>query len=198
MAINIVKYRNNTLIDLTDTTALESDVASGKKLHKADGTLATGTASGGGGGIGKLLNTTSLGSFSTSSTTATDTGKTLSVSNATDYDILIVEVSVDSVVNGRHLATVSYVHLSGTSNVGTKNTVGVVTLKWNCKASSSGTKSSRQGTTAYGIYANSGTISGTSVSIPLYIRYNSTSTGTINNTYTARVYGVKLVDLIGG
>lgn len=49
MAVNIVKYRNNTLIDLTDTTAVESDVASGKKFHKRDGTLATGTASGGGG-----------------------------------------------------------------------------------------------------------------------------------------------------
>ena len=49
MAINIVKYGNTTLIDLTDTTAVESDVASGKKFHKRDGTLATGTASGGGG-----------------------------------------------------------------------------------------------------------------------------------------------------
>lgn len=49
MAVNIVKYHNNTLIDLTDTTAVESDVASGKKFHKRDGTLATGTASGGGG-----------------------------------------------------------------------------------------------------------------------------------------------------
>lgn len=36
------------------------------------------------------------------------------------------------------------------------------------------------------------------MTIPLYYRYNSNSTGTLNGTYTARVYGVKLYDLIGG
>ena len=49
MAINKVVYDNTTLIDLTSTTAVESDVASGKVFFKNDGTQATGTASGGGG-----------------------------------------------------------------------------------------------------------------------------------------------------
>ena len=34
--------------------------------------------------------------------------------------------------------------------------------------------------------------------IVMYRCYNSTQTGTINGSYTTRVYGVKLYDLIGG
>lgn len=49
MAINKVIYGGVTLIDLTGDDAVESDVASGKKFHKRDGSQATGTASGGGG-----------------------------------------------------------------------------------------------------------------------------------------------------
>lgn len=51
MAINKVIYDGNTLIDLTDMTAIASDVASGKTFYGKDGVLTTGTASGGGGGL---------------------------------------------------------------------------------------------------------------------------------------------------
>lgn len=74
----------------------------------------------------------------------------------------------------------------------------IVGNKWNCKLSSNGTATSRQGTTAYGIYPNSISISNGTATITMYQRYNSTSTGTINGSYTARVYGVKVYDLIGG
>lgn len=40
--------------DTSDTTAVAGDVAQGKTFHLADGTLATGTASGGGGGAIKM------------------------------------------------------------------------------------------------------------------------------------------------
>jgi hypothetical protein len=152
----------------------------------------------GGGGVGTLINTTSLGALSTASTQSTNTNKSLTVSNADQYDLIVVEVSVDSVTNNRHVATVSMILLTGTSNVSTKNTVTVASNKWNCKVNSSGVYSTRQGTTAYGIYANSGSLSSGTLTIPLYYRYNSTSSGTINGNYTARVYGVKLYDLIGG
>ena len=48
MAVNkVVQSNGTTLIDITPTTAVASDVASGKIFFLADGTQATGTASGG-------------------------------------------------------------------------------------------------------------------------------------------------------
>ncbi len=48
MAVNkVVQSNGTTLIDITPTTAIASDVASGKIFFLADGTQATGTASGG-------------------------------------------------------------------------------------------------------------------------------------------------------
>lgn len=184
--------------DASVTTAIASDVTSGKIFLAADGTITTGTNSGGGGSGFTLLKTTSLGSLSTSSTSAADTGKSLSVTGYNDYDMLLVDVSVDSAVNNRHTSTVSMILLTGTSSVSTKNTYTVVSNKWNSKLGSTGTGSTRQSTTAYGIYANSASVSSSTMTIPLYYRYNSNSTGTLNGTYTARVYGVKLYDLIGG
>lgn len=153
---------------------------------------------GGGSGIGTLLATLSMGTISTSSTQAADTGKSISVSGINSYDALIVETSVDTVTNNRHTATVGFIFLTASSTVGTKDGGTIATVKWNSKISSSGTTTTRAGTTAYGIYPNSISISSGTATIPMYRRYNSTSTGTINGNYTARVYGIKLYDLIGG
>ena len=187
-----------TFTDVTDTTAAASDVASGKYFYTAAGVRTQGTSSGGGGSGLTLLKTTSLGTLSTSSTSATDTGKTMTVTGYNDYDVLVVDVSVDSVTNGRHTSTVSMVYLTGTSAVTTKNTYTVGGNKWNSKLSSSGTGSTRQSTSAYGIYVNAATVSSSTMTLTFYYRYNSNNTGTINGTYTARVYGLKLYDLIGG
>lgn len=152
----------------------------------------------GGGGIGTLLATKSLGTISTSSTTATDTGQTVSVSGINDYDLLIVETSVNSVTNNRHVATAQMILLTAGTTIGTKNGSAIATATWNCKVSSSAVYTSRSSTTKYGIYVNSVTINNGSATLAMYERYNSTQTGTINGTYTTRVYGVKLYDLIGG
>ena len=188
--------------DVSPTTVTsDSDVANGKIYFRADGSQHTGTASGGGGGGLTLIQTTSIGTLSTSSTSASDTGKSISCASSTnwdDYDLLIVDVSVDTKTNGRHTSTVSLVLLTGTSNVTTKNTYTVGSNKWNSKLGSTGTASTRQSTTAYGVYVNSASVSSSTLTMPLYYRYNNNSTGTLNGTYTARVYGVKLIDLIGG
>ena len=184
--------------DVTDTTASASDVASGKYFYTAAGVRTQGTSSGGGGSGLTLLKTTSLGTLSTSSTSAADTGKTMTVTGYNDYDVLVVDVSVDSVTNGRHTSTVSMVYLTGTSAVTTKNTYAVGGNKWNSKLSSSGTGSTRQSTSAYGVYVNAATVSSNTMTLTFYYRYNSNHTGTINGAYPARVYGLKLYDLIGG
>ena len=44
MGVNIVKYGNTTVMDITDTTATASDVASGKYFYGKDGVKTQGTA----------------------------------------------------------------------------------------------------------------------------------------------------------
>lgn len=184
---------------IASNAAAAADIASGK-LAYVNGVKLTGT---GGGGSDRLvlLQTTSLGSLSTSSTSATDTGKTVTLAQSTgwqNYDLLLVDISVDTKTNGRHTSTVTPVLLTGTSNVSTKNTYTVGSNKWNSKLSSSGTASTRQSTTAYGVYINAASVSSNTLTLAVYYRYNSNSTSTLNGTYTARVYGIKLIDLIGG
>ena len=182
---------------ITSNAASASDILSGK-LAYVNGTLITGTGSGGGSGIGTLLATKSLGSLSTSSTTAADTGKTVSVSSIDAYDLLIVETSVDTVVNNRHTCTVAAVFLTASNTVGTKNGYSIVTAKMNMKISNTGVTTTRVGTNAYGVYPNSATLSNGGISMPMYYRYSSANTGTLNGSYTTRVYGLKLYDMIGG
>ena len=190
----------------TAVTVSASELVSGSETKTANGTYdVTNLASlvvNVSGGVGTLLTTYSMGTISTSSTNAADTGKSISVSNVNDYDLLIVETSVNTVTNNRHTATVGVILLTASSSVGTKNGATVATAKWNSRISSQGVTTTRAGTTAYGIYPNSCSVatsnSVTTATIPMYQRYNSTSTGTINGNYTTRVYGVNLYDLIGG
>ena len=191
--------------DCTVVTAAASDVASGKVFVASDGTITTGTASGGGGSSNfTLLGTLSLGTISTTSTNAADTGKSITVKGIYAYDLLVCECSVNTKTNNRHAATTRLCWLTAGDNVSTKNGATFATATWNCKLSSSGVATTRSGTTAYGIYANGCTVSDGSTGdngqavITIYQRYNSTSTGTINGNYTMRVYGVKIYDLIGG
>jgi len=188
-----------TFTDVTDTTAAASDVASGKYFYTSAGVRTQGTSSGGGGSSNfTLLGTKSVGTISTSSTTDTDTGQTIVLTGWNDYDLLVCECSVDTQTNGRHICSTRLAWLTASSAVGTKNGCSFATATWNCKLSSSGTATTRSNTTPYGVYAKAGTISGTNLTLTIYQRYNSTQTGTINGSYTMRVYGCKIYDLIGG
>ena len=191
-----------TFSDPSGTTAAASDVAQGKLFLDASGVLTTGTASGGG-GTDKfvLLKTESLGSLSTTNQSSTDTGKTIQLAQSSgwqDYDFLLVDISVDTVTNGRHTSSVTSLLITGTSDVGTKNTYTVLANVWNSRLNSSGTASSRQSTTKYGVYINAASASNNTLTLAVYYRYSSNYSGTINGNYTARVYGIKLIDLIGG
>ena len=192
-----------TIKGVSQTNLTADNIKSGTTVTISNGStniwsvLGTYTGSGGGSGL-TLLKTTSLGSLQTSSTAASDTGKSMTVTGYNDYDVLIVDVSVDTPTNGRHTSTVSFVLLTGTSDVETKNTYTVATNKWNSKLSSNGTGSTRQSASGYGVYVNAASVSSSTMTLTFYQRYNSNSTGTLNGTYTARVYGVKLYDLIGG
>ena len=193
----------------TAVTVSASELVSGSETKTANGTydvtnlaeLVVNVSGGGGTDRLVLIQTTSIGSLTTSSTSAQDTGKTVSCASTTgwaNYDLLLVDISVDTKTNGRHTSTVTPVILTGTSNVNTKNTYTVGSNKWNSKLGSTGTASTRQSTTAYGVYINAASVSSNTLNMTVYYRYNSNNTGTLNGTYTARVYGIKLIDLIGG
>lgn len=158
--------------------------------------------SGGGGSGLTLLGTLSVGTISTSSTTDTDTGKSITVKGIYDYDLLICQCSVGTKTNGRHVVSTRLCWLTASSAIATKNGGTFATATWNVKLSSSGTATSRSNTTPYGVYAKAITVSAGNTGdngqgvITIYQRYNSTQTGTINGTYTMRVYGVKLYDLL--
>ena len=58
MSVAKVIVDDTTIMDITDTTATASDVASGKYFYLADGIKTEGTVSGGGGDLAKLCNNT--------------------------------------------------------------------------------------------------------------------------------------------
>lgn len=57
MAVNKVVYGDQTLIDISDTTAVASDVMAGKYFYGNDGVKTLGTGSGGGGTIEVTIDT---------------------------------------------------------------------------------------------------------------------------------------------
>lgn len=82
MPVNKVSFDGNVLIDLTSDTAQEADVTVGKKFHKADGTIATGTLepgeySGGGFNVESIIN-----DDGTQEIRITDSGGTAAVSGS--------------------------------------------------------------------------------------------------------------------
>ena len=185
--------------DVTDTTAAAADVASGKYFYTAAGVRTAGTSSGGGGsGLTKIA-TKSLGTISTTSTNAADTGQKLSIAGFDEYDLLVCICHTSPHTDGRHVATVRLLSFAATSTVSTKTSAVIATSTQHYKLSSSGTLSERTGTTPYGVYVNAATIltgDPRTLTLTIYQRYNSTSTGTINGSYVLDVYGVKLQDLL--
>lgn len=183
-------------VDPSVTTAAASDVAQGKQFIAADGTLTQGTASGGGSSNWTLLKTQSLGTV-TATTTATDMSVSLEVTGVNDYDLLVFAATVDTIpTRARHMGTFAPIFLLGTNDISTKNNTMLSGTYLNVKRTSSAITSNAS-TTKYGIYPYNASVSDGTVTITLYKRSDSTLTGTINGSYTSRVYGVKLYNIIG-
>lgn len=203
---NTSGYITGSTITGTAVTVSASELVSGSETKTANGTYdVTNLASlivnvSGGSGL-DLIATKTLGHIATTSTSATDTGQTLKVENTDDYDLLIVITSVDTITNSCHVATLQIIWLYGTSDMSSyHNGTTIGSVVYNCRASDTGVLTSATSTTKSGIYVNSSSAPQTLgyTTLAWYQKYNSTSTKTIDGNYTARVYGVKLYDLIGG
>lgn len=146
------------------------------------------------GGI-TLLKTESLGSVVSSSTTQTSLGKSITVSGCSGYDLLLVEATVETVANSKHVSTITIIGIGQLRSNPTSIYSGCY---WNTKANNIGLlNTSVLGTSSYGVYPVDSSISSGTVTLPMYVRYSSTSTSTIDGTYIVNVYGMNLVDFIG-
>lgn len=182
--------------DASITTAVAADVAAGKLFLAADGTITTGTSSGGG-GIGTLIKTQSLGHLATTSTSEVNTNQTITVAGINDYDVLLYVLSSDVQANGHLIGELCVITLGAPSNVHTKSSNTVATAKLYFKKSNKGVITSSGVSAAYGVYPKSGTISSGSLTLPLYMKYSSTYSSTIDDDFTVDIYGVSICDLLG-
>ena len=200
---NIVYMARSAWTGLLDTIRSKAKVSGTMTVSEA--TTAVENIETGGAGL-ELLKTESLGHIEYTSTSAGDLGISISVSGLTGFSLIIVLISRDDVPTGlnRHFATASFLNLTSSTGQSPPFEVETATVnaqKWNLLIGTNGNYITAS--SAMGIYANSGSISNSGASnatltMPLYARYSSSGTRTIDGDYTARVYGVKLYDLIGG
>ena len=195
MAINKVVYDGNTLIDLTGDTATASDVASGKLFHLADGTIATGTASGGGGASSWTKIAEKEFAVSTTSTSA-GTVETWATGH---NEIWTSDKWV--YVRTRDTAGKRAGYFYGSDNFflnqfpanGSGNTSSNVMLRYVLRYGETGFGIlPYSGSTGYGVYADTIYADGR---IRIRRRYSENYSSTIDGTYKVEVY---LLDPAGG
>lgn len=158
----------------------------------------------GGGGASRLalLATKSLGAVSTSSSTeASIVGSRIdfNFNDVGDYEALISIVSADTKVANYHYATYGEVRLSRSKDTfHQKDSYMSVLPNTNYWVRESDMSLvSYADTTAYGIYPRAlASSSGSDFYLFFYSKFNGTRTKTIDGTYTARIYGLKMLDLI--
>lgn len=152
--------------------------------------LLGGSGGGGGGGDSSftLLKTEDLGTITSSSSSATDIGKTITVDNAYDYDLLIIISTSDSSATGAHLQTICPIGLQYNGALTPPYTIGTIGTNRNIKIA---TPQNKVAFSTYGVYFTA-TNSKTTVTLTGKVKYSSGDTGTINGTYVAKVYGLKL------
>lgn len=182
--------------DASITTATASDVASGKIFLANDGTITTGTSSGGGGASSwtKIAETSYQVNNSNTSATNLDTWSTGHSEIWTSDKIVYIRVrDTEGKRRGYYYGTdVFFINHVAKNNSESSATSGNVMII--LSVTSTGTYYSRYGysTTGYGIYPNYFYSDGR---IRFGVRYNATYSKTINSTYKVEVY---LLDPAGG
>ena len=173
--------------DASVTTATAADVASGKVFVASDGTITTGTASGGGGGSNwTLLGSTTL-TINTTSTSAASAG-TIECGSAayTAANVIWVHIRGQSgkrngYFYGSDAIFVNYQAANGGTNAFAAPAVEYI------RVSSSGSYTTASG--SYGVYGYQINSSG---KVTIRQRYNSANTLTINDTFDCEVYALTM------
>lgn len=172
-----------SFVDVTDTTAAAADVASGKLFHAADGTLTTGTASGGGGSNWTLIKSETLTNVSTTSTSNATAGTiTLDSSAFTKDDIIWVHVRDTAGKRAGYFYGSDAIFVNANKANGSTSTFsapGVTTIRYSTSSQYAAY------TGAYGVWGYSITSGG---SLTIRKRYNSNYSLTVNGNYKVDVY----------
>lgn len=174
--------------DPSITDAVEADVASGKHFLLADGSIGTGTNSGGGSSPWTLISSTEL-TVSTTSTSAATAG-TIQCGSAISTKDKIVWVHIRDKAGKR----AGYFYGSDTyfANVQRANgstSTNTVQASEYIRVTTSGTYAAANG--QYGVWGYSISSAGALV---IRRRYNSTNTLTIDGTFKIDVYTLDLPD----
>lgn len=178
--------------DVSVTTATASDVAQGKVFVASDGTVTTGTASGGGGSSAWTKIAETEYTVSTTSTSAGTVATWATGHSELWTDSKWVYVRIRDTAGkraGYFYGSDQFFSVSSTTSTSTS-----VSGRFSFRYTSSGTYNATAGsaTTGYGVYADTLYSDGR---IRIRSRYNSSSSLTVDGTYKVEVY---LLDPAGG
>ena len=179
-----------TGVNISDTTAVASDVATGKVFYTSNGTRTVGTSSGGGGGESNLhLLTTDEIYVSTASTTVTlEKAYSVPLTDLGEKDALFVFTISD---NAGHRNGYFYSSLSAIVNTTTVR-------NWAIRVTSNGSTGIFGG--GYGVYVS--TVGATYVdgvrtlTANVSSRYDDTYSLTVDGTFSVSIYYIDLDSII--
>lgn len=176
--------------DASVTTATASDVASGKLFLAADGTITTGTSSGGGGSSWELLGSTEITTAGTS-TQNTSVGSISGLSGLWDGDAVIwVRVRDKAGKRAGYFYgsdAMFFNYMARNESTGTLSSCPKAVHRY----TTSSALACYYSGTGYGVFGYSITSAG---KVNIYRRYNSSNSLTIDGTYSVEVYKLSLAN----